>query len=65
MANTKQFVMAKEEVDSVYSLATHADNIFGTKDVRMVLVDGTTISKATYRVLTLTDGSEVFEVVLS
>jgi len=58
-------VMGSEDVDNVYSLATHSKNIFGTSDVRILLPDGTTVSKAIFRVITLTDNSEIFEVVLT
>lgn len=53
----------KEDIQSVYGLKTFVENVFGTSSqVRIVLPDGTVASEAITRVLTLTDGSEVFEV---
>ena len=55
-------MMEKQDVQSVGGLATFVRDVLGTTEVRMVLPDGTTVSKAVVKVLTLTDGSEVFEV---
>jgi len=55
----------KQDIQTVSGLNTFVRDVFGTAEVRMVLKDGTTISRAETRLLTLTDGSEVFEVVLS
>jgi hypothetical protein len=53
----------REEIQSVYGLKTFVENVFGTSgEVRIVLPDGTVASKAATKVLTLTDGSEIFEV---
>jgi hypothetical protein len=53
----------REDIQSVYGLKTFVENVFGASgDVRIVLPNGTVASKAATKVLTLTDGSEVFEV---
>lgn len=55
----------KDECHSIYTLNVLANNALGTGDVRIILPDGTTVSEACFEVETLTDGSEVFQVVLS
>ena len=53
-----------EDIQSAEGLAIFCRNVFGTGDVRIVTKDGVTISKARAEVETLTDGSEIFRVVL-
>jgi hypothetical protein len=59
------YIMGSDECDSISTLFVTARRTFGSTDVRLVDANGNTFSKVTYRVLTLTDGSEVFEAVLS
>lgn len=62
---TNTEVLEKIDVDNAYSLATNAQNVFGTQDVRIVLPSGIVVSKAKYVLATLSDGSEIFEVHVS
>lgn len=63
MAGRRKFADT-EEIDNVYALFYHCQNVFGTDDVRIIFKGerGDQMSKATPYVNTLTDGSEVFEV---
>lgn len=61
-----QETIAKQDVQSPYGLQYFCQDAIGTSSViRMVLPDGTIVSKAVIKVLTLSDASEVFEVHLS
>lgn len=60
----KTDTLEKQDVQNTDGLAIFVRNVFGTGEVRIVLPDGTVVSKAVARVLTLTDGSEIFEVVV-
>lgn len=52
-----------EDIQSPYGLQYFCQDAIGTSsEIRIVLPDGTVVSRATIKVLTLTDGSEVFEV---
>lgn len=54
-------VMDARDIESVAGLRQFCRDAFGTADVRIVLPDGTVASKAIASILTLSDGSEVFE----
>jgi hypothetical protein len=58
-------VMGREDIQCVYGLHIFTQNTFGTTDARIILPDGTVVSKAVAKVLTLSDGSEIFEVHIS
>lgn len=51
-----------EDVQSVAGLLSFVRDALGTGNVRIVLPDGTVVSKAIARIQVLTDGSEIFEV---
>jgi hypothetical protein len=62
----KTTIWEKQDVESPYGLHRFCVDSLGTSsEVRMVLPDGTRVSKAEMRLVRLTDGSEVYEVAVS